>query len=336
MKIIITIRLPLRYRPGPAYYLSMIVHTGEALIDFIPVREATGKLAFQPVPGGSPYNTSVAAARLEVPNAFLGRISSDFFGDQLVSYLEDNGVRTDMITRDDALSTLAFVKRLDSGAARYAFFTKGSADRNFSPSDIPALHAEVAALQFGSISLIGDPAGDTIVSLVEREREDRVISFDPNIRESLIIDAPAYRSRIERAVAASTVVKVSDEDLAWMTGDSDIRSGAMELLKKGPLLVVVTEGDRGSSAFMPDLMARADAERTTVNDTVGAGDSFHAALLAWCYHSDVLKREKIAALQKSDLEVMLRFAGAVAAKTCSRAGANPPRLSEIQTRFRSW
>ncbi|TVR68808.1 MAG: fructokinase [Spirochaetaceae bacterium] len=103
----------------------MIVHTGEALIDFLPVRDSNGRTAFLPVPGGSPYNTSVAAARLEVPNAFLGRISRDFFGDQLVSYLEENGVGTDMITRDDALSTLAFVKKLDSGAVRYAFSPRG-------------------------------------------------------------------------------------------------------------------------------------------------------------------------------------------------------------------
>lgn len=314
----------------------MIVHTGEALIDFIPVRDSSGRSAFQPVPGGSPYNTSVAAARLEVPNAFLGRISRDFFGDQLVSYLEENGVGTGLIARDDALSTLAFVKKLDSGAVRYAFFTNGSADRNFSPSDISAFPAEAQAIQCGSISLIGDPAGETIVSLVERYKKDLVISFDPNIRESLIVDATTYRKRLKRAIAASTIVKVSDEDLAWMSGTTDPEAAAQDLLSRGPALVVVTEGARGARAFVGGVSCHAPAEKTSISDTVGAGDSFHAAVLAWCYHSGVLKRDRLGTLQKDELGAMLRFSGAVAAKTCSRAGADPPRLSEVQTRFHSW
>lgn len=314
----------------------MIVHTGEALIDFIPVRDAAGGRAFQPVPGGSPYNTSIAASRLEVPNAFLGRISRDFFGDQLVAYLEENGVGTDMIVRDEALSTLAFVSKSSSGEVRYAFFANGAADRNFVLSDIPALPEEVRAVQFGSISLVADPGGETILTLVERERANRVISFDPNIRESLIEDETEYRKRLDRAVAASTIVKVSDEDLFWMIGTDDLHAGALTLLEQGPCVIVVTEGARGSAAYTGDAVARAAAEKTNVNDTVGAGDSFHAAVLAWCHHSGVLNTEALQKLGTSDLESMLRFAGAVAAKTCSRSGADPPRLAEVQTRFRSW
>ncbi|TVR68807.1 MAG: hypothetical protein EA427_09600 [Spirochaetaceae bacterium] len=201
---------------------------------------------------------------------------------------------------------------------------------------MPRFPAGTQAILFGSISLIGDPAGDTIVNLVERERENLVISFDPNIRESLIVDSRAYRKRVERAVAASTIVKVSDEDLAWMSGTDDLEAAAMDLLKQGPLLVVVTQGDEGSRAYTNEAFCRAAAEKSSISDTVGAGDSFHAAVLAWCYHSGMLQRDRIAELKTKDLEAMLRFAGAVAAKTCSRAGADPPRLSEVQTRFRSW
>ena len=314
----------------------MIIHTGEALIDFIPVRDSNGGRAFKPVPGGSPYNTSIAVARLDVPNAFLGRISRDFFGDQLVAYLTQNGVDTGMIARGDSLSTLAFVSKTETGGVRYAFFANGAADREFVPEDIPELPDDTTAIQFGSISLIGDPVGETIVGLIEREKGRRVISFDPNIRTSVIEDEAVYRSRLGRAVTASTIVKVSDEDLAWMTGSEDIDSAARELLRQGPRLVVVTEGARGSAAYTGDLVARVDAEKTTVSDTVGAGDSFHAAVLAWCYHSGFLSIKRIGTLTADKLEEMLRFAGAVAAKTCSRAGADPPRLAEIQSRFQSW
>lgn len=314
----------------------MIVHTGEALIDFIPVRDSNGGRAFKPVPGGSPYNTSVALARLDVPNAFLGRISRDFFGDQLVEYLTQNGVGTGLIARGDSLSTLAFVSKNEAGGVRYAFFANGAADRAFAPEDIPELPDGTTAIQFGSISLIGDPAGETIIQLVEREKDRRVISFDPNIRASIIEDEAVYRDRLDRAVRASTVIKVSDEDLAWMTGSDSIDSAANELLRQGPLLVVVTEGPRGSWAYAGDCVARVDAVKTSVSDTVGAGDSFHAAVLAWCYHSGLLNKEGIGTLTTDKLEEMLRFAGAVAAKTCSRTGADPPRLAEIQSRFQSW
>ncbi len=314
----------------------MIVHTGEALIDFIPVSDSQGNRAFKPVPGGSPYNTAVAAARLEVPNTFLGRISRDFFGDQLVDYLKQNEVDTTMVARDDALSTLAFVSKGSTGEARYAFFAQGAADRKLQIPDIPALHERVRAIQFGSISLIADPVGETIIDMVERERENRVISLDPNIRESLVEDIPAYRRRLDRAVAASTIVKVSDEDLQWMSGSGDVKTGAAALLDRGALLVLVTEGARGAAAFTKDLIVRVAAEKTSVSDTVGAGDSFHAAVLAWFHHTDRLTRDGVASLNESDLQGLLRFAGAVAAKTCGRPGADPPRLSEVATRFRSW
>lgn len=314
----------------------MIVHTGEALIDFIPVRDAGGKTAFQPAPGGSPYNTSIAAARLEVPVEFFGKVSRDFFGDQLLDNLVSNNVGTQFLSRDDAPSTLAFVKKSATGEARYAFFANGAADRLIRKEDLPELPEEVMALQAGSISIIADPAGAAIVNLMEREATNRVVSFDPNIRESVVTDEKAYRARLDRAIGASTIVKVSDEDLRWLFGVDDPAEAAPRLLEKGPLLVVVTEGAQGSTAYIGDLQVAVPAERTSVADTIGAGDSFHAAILAWLYHSGMLRRDLIASIGSSDLEAMLRFAGAVAAKTCGRAGADPPRLSEVQTRFRSW
>lgn len=313
----------------------MIVHTGEALIDFIPLDRDDGKPAYRPIPGGSPYNSAVATARLGVPNAFLGKISTDFFGDQLIDHLEDNGVGTDLVVRDDRLSTLAFVQRSSSGDARYAFFAENAADRSFTRDDVMNLPKEVTAIQFGSISLIADPVGETIVSLVERERASRVISFDPNIRTSLITDDEHYRKRLARAVAASTVVKISDEDAMWIYPGRSPKEAATEMLGAGVRLVVVTAGSDGAGAYTRDNGVSVPAEAITVADTVGAGDSFHGGVLAWLHYAGRLDETAIAELSRDDLTEMLRYAGAVSAITCSRAGNDPPRLDELPPSIRN-
>jgi fructokinase len=311
----------------------MIVHTGEALIDFIPTEDTSGNAAYVPVPGGSPYNTAVATARLEVPNSFFGRISTDFFGDQLVSHLRENGVGDTYILRDSRLSTLAFVKRTDSGEARYAFFAEDAADRAVTADDLPVLPEEVQAIQFGSISIIPDPVGGSILSLVRRESARRVISFDPNIRESLIRDAGAYRSRVEASLQASTIVKISDEDLEWVTGSAgstdDLDGAARDILDRGPHLVVVTAGAQGATAFTRSHKVFVPARKVAVADTVGAGDSFHGGVLAWLYHNGRLTIEALKDLDAESLRRMLQFAGAVSAGTCSRPGNDPPRLKEL-------
>ncbi|MFW5695209.1 MAG: carbohydrate kinase family protein [Alkalispirochaeta sp.] len=309
----------------------MIVHTGEALIDFIPTTTSDGSEAFRPSPGGSPYNSSIAAARLGVPAAFLGKLSRDFFGDQLLARLTDNGVDTKMVRRSDDPSTLAFVKKNEAGEARYAFFADGAADRNFAPEDVPALDDTVQAIVFGSISVIADPVGSTVLDLVERESTRRVVSFDPNIRDVLVSDGTDYRNRVARGIAASAVVKVSDEDLEWITGSADLEVGAAALRDQGPQLVVVTAGADGALAVSADGVVRVNAVPTTVSDTIGAGDSFHAALLSWLYRANRLSHAGIQSLNKDEVRTMLRFAAGVAARTCSRPGADPPWLAELDT-----
>lgn len=314
----------------------MICFTGEALIDFIPVTDSSGAAAYRPAPGGSPYNSAIAAARLEVPTQFLGKVSTDFFGDQLIDRLETNHVDTDPVLRSAAPSTLAFVKKTAKGEARYAFFTNGAADTVLSPPDLPQFSDDVSAIGFGSISLLATPTGDTIVELVEAETASRVVSFDPNIRTVLIHDEPSYRRRVDRGVKASTIVKVSDEDLRWITGTSDLRSAAREILALGPRLVVVTTGEDGAFALTPRQAATVAAVPTTVEDTIGAGDSFHAAILAWLYHSRKLSFIEIDELSAADLTAMLRFAAVVASGTCGRPGADPPGLQELDSSAISW
>jgi len=309
----------------------MIVHTGEALIDFIPTTASDGSEAFRPSPGGSPYNSSIAAARLGVPVTFLGKLSWDFFGDQLLARLDNNGVGTDMVLRSDAPSTLAFVKKNTAGEARYAFFADGAADRNLLPEDVPSFDEGVQAIVFGSISVIPDPVGSTVLGLVEREAKRRVVSFDPNIRGVLASDPDDYRARVARGIAASSVVKVSDEDLEWITGSSDLEAGAAALRDQGPLLVVVTAGAEGALAVHEGGTVHVEAVPTTVSDTIGAGDSFHAALLSWLYRKQLLSQDGIRSLTSDQVRSMLQFAATVASRTCSRPGADPPYLSELDS-----
>lgn len=314
----------------------MIVCAGESLIDFIPIADSHGRAAYRPAPGGSPYNTAIAIARLGVEVGFLGKISRDFFGDQLFGNLAENLVNTHRILRSDKGTTLAFVTRTGSGEARYAFFAEDAADRSLSTDEIPVFGDDVAALQFGSISLLADPTSETLVSLAERESRRRVVSFDPNIRTSLISDESSYRTRVNRAVAAATIAKVSDEDLEWITADSNLESGARSLLERGPSLVVVTRGAEGALAVSRGATVEVEAVDTAVEDTIGAGDSFHAALLAWLSHADRLSAQAIGVLNADMLGAMLRFATAVAARTCARAGADPPQLDEMPVAVRDF
>ncbi|MFW6338587.1 MAG: carbohydrate kinase family protein [Alkalispirochaetaceae bacterium] len=308
----------------------MILHCGEALIDFIPVLDKDGNSAYKPAPGGSPYNSSIASSRLGVKVFFLGRISRDFFGDQLVRNLERNGVDTSYIVRSEQPSTLAFVKKSATGEARYAFYTNDAADRGLVETDLPrSLPEELHAIVFGSISMVPDPVSSTILSLVEAEADRRVISFDPNIRPMVIEDEADYRSRLDRSFAASTIVKISDEDLRWIFPDLSIDKGARKLVTGRTKLVVVTLGADGGMAVTGNGTVRMAGVETEVSDTVGAGDSFHSALLAWLFRKKKLTPDRVASLEGSEIESMLSFAVRVAAKTCSRPGADPPYLREI-------
>lgn len=310
----------------------MILHTGEALIDFIPVVDSQGNSAYRPAPGGSPYNSAIATSRLGVHSAFLGRVSRDFFGDQLLDNLAGNDVDTSLVVRSDQPSTLAFVKKTKTGEARYAFFVTDAADRGLIHNDVPSpLPREVQCILFGSISLIADPAGETVLSLVDQETERLVTSFDPNVRTVLIEDEPAYIQRVERACRAASIIKISDEDLAWFRPQSTYEAAAQELLSSGNTrLVVVTKGADGAFARTDGASARVPAVPVEVSDTVGAGDAFHSAVLVWLSKHGKLSLRELGTLDKADLEAMLGFAVGVAAKTCTRAGADPPHEREVE------
>ncbi|KIN64480.1 ribokinase-like domain-containing protein [Sulfitobacter noctilucicola] len=307
----------------------MILCCGEALIDMIPVAGPDGQTAFVPHCGGALFNTAIALGRLDVPVGMLSGVSRDRFGVQLADALSENNVQTDMLVRSDRATTLAIVHLVD-GHATYAFYDEGSAGRMVRPADVPDIPEAVEALYFGGISLVSEPAADTYAHVCATAGGSRLVMMDPNIRTSFITDEQAYRARLDRMMPHCDIVKVSDEDLAWMTGGSgSIADQAKAVLAKGPKFVIVTKGAEGAMVFSDGGHASVPAGKAVVVDTVGAGDTFNAGVLAGLTQQGALSKEAVATLSAEDLVPALSYGAKVAAVTVSRAGANPPWKNEL-------
>ena len=308
----------------------MILCCGEALIDMIPAPMKEGNDGFVPHSGGAVFNTAIALGRLGVQTGMLSGISTDMFGQQLITALNESHVDTSNIITSDRPTTLAFVQ-LTEGHATYSFFDENSAGRMLNLSDIPTLPAEVSVLFFGGISLACEPSADTYAALLERDGGNRVIMLDPNIRPAFIQDAARYRTRLDQMIARSDIVKVSDEDLNWMLpGPMSLHQKIAMMLEKGPSLIILTRGGDGATSFLANgTEVPVAAAKAQIIDTVGAGDTFNAGVLAKLSELDLLGKPKLKTLPASALEQALIYGAKVAAVVVSRAGANPPWTNEL-------
>ena len=305
----------------------MFLCCGEALIDMLPVSAADGHAAYAPHTGGAVFNTAVGLGRLGVRTGFLGGLSQDFLGQMLADDLMASGVDISLSPRIDRPCTLAFV-RLVNGQARYTFYDENTALRALTPDSLPTLPDRVTGLFLGGISLIAEPCGSAYEALCLREAGRRLIMLDPNIRPGFITDEARYRARLTRMMAGADIVKLSDEDLAWLIpGNTD--DAARRLLATGPALVLVTRGAEGAVAWRAQGRVQVDAPRVEVADTVGAGDTFNAGFLAGLDDLGVSSRDALQALSAAQLETALTLAARVAAVTVSRPGANPPWRNEL-------
>ncbi|NNL72878.1 MAG: carbohydrate kinase [Silicimonas sp.] len=306
----------------------MILCAGEALIDMLPRKSAAGEQTFAPYPGGAVFNTAIALGRLEAPVGFFSGISTDLFGDILIRSLGGAGVDSSFAHRSDRPTTLAFVT-LKDGHASYAFYDENTAGRMLSESDLPRVNDEVEAMFFGGISLVVEPCAAAYEALIKREAGHRVVMIDPNIRPGFIKDEESYRARLGRMIGKADIVKVSDEDLTWLLGEGDIDALARQLLITGPSLVCVTEGAKGVRGFTSAGVVTVSSRKVAVVDTVGAGDTFNAGLLAALHERGVLSKDRIRSIGADDVEMALSLGSRAAAVTVSRAGANPPRRDEL-------
>lgn len=303
---------------------------GEALIDMVPRQTPEGQ-AFLPLPGGAVFNTAIAAGRLGVPTLFWYGLSTDMFGDRLRAALAAAGVDAGLCRPVDRPTTLAFVTLVE-GQARYLFLDENTAGRLLAPADIPQVPAHVGALFIGGISLVVEPVGSTIEAMAAAfaaERADRLVMLDPNIRPGFIRDEVAYRARIRRLIGLSHVVKLSDEDLAWLIGPGDPAGRAREVLAMGPRLVLVTAGGSGAHAFTAAFEGHVAAPSVTVADTVGAGDTFNAGFLAALAGRGAFDPDVLAGLDGEALLSALAYATRAAAISVTRVGADPPWRAEM-------
>lgn len=307
----------------------MILCCGEALIDMLPRETANGETAFLPLAGGSVFNTAIALGRIGVPTGFFSGISSDFFGDVLRDALARSNVDYSFAAISERPTTLAFVRLVD-GQARYAFYDENTAGRMLSVSDMPFVDDGIDAMLFGCISLISEPCGSVYEALMAREAPNRVMFLDPNIRAGFITDRARHLARMKRMIALADIVKLSDEDLAWFGESGSHDQIAAEWLKLGPKLVVITKGAHGADAYTAHATVRVPGVKVDVVDTVGAGDTVNAGILASLYNQRLLHKEAIADLSEDQIHAAVALGVRAAAVTVSRAGANPPWAHEMK------
>jgi fructokinase len=279
-------------------------------------------------PGGGPFNTARALARLGVRTSFLGHLSNDVFGHTLADRLRIDGADLSLTTFGSEPTTIAVAKIDAHGLAEYQFVIDGTSAPNLTPSMLPAMLApEVRALHIGTLGLVLEPMATTLAELASNESGRRLVMVDPNIRPALIGPDGVYRRRLDALMGSSTIVKASDSDLAWLFPDLKQEVAARRILARGARLVVVTLGEEGAIGMCAGVRVQVSAPRVKVVDTIGAGDEFGAAFLAWLHENKSLDVDL--SLDGAELKSALGFACQAASLICARAGADPPWREEL-------
>ena len=302
---------------------SEIVVCGEALIDMI----SNGDVTQQAAPGGGPFNTARALARVGMPTAFLGRLSDDVFGRQLADLLVSDGASLELASIGSEPTTIAMADIDNEGFAEYQFLVQGTSAPNLTPEMVPERFGpEVNAIHVGTLGLVLEPMASTLVDLIRREHGRRLVMLDPNIRVGLVPDSE-YRDHLSTAISHSTIVKASVADLAWLYPGLGCEEAAERILSEGVSLAVVTLGADGAYGAHRDTRIHVAAPHVEVVDTIGAGDAFGAGLLAWMHDHGAIRSDL--SLEPGELREALGFACLAGALTCTRAGAEPPWKAEM-------
>lgn len=302
----------------------MIVVAGEALIDLIAAPDGT----LAAVPGGGPYNCARTVARLGGSVTFLGRISTDRFGRMLHANLVADGVDVDRVVTTDDPTTLAVAELDPFGSATYHFYLDGTSSAGLTDAEaFGVLTPEVAALHVGTLGLVLEPAGTTIERLVQAASADVLVMLDPNCRPSATGDPAAFRRRVDSIARRADVVKVSEDDLRFLDPSAAPEAVVDRFLQLGVRVVLRTDGAGSVEVRTPTDQVSVPVPPVEVVDTVGAGDAFGGGFLAaWAAAGH--GRAELTSIEPV-LEAVT-FAIRVAGVTCSRAGADPPTLLELQ------
>lgn len=310
----------------------MILVCGEALIDLFARPDDPSGASLIACIGGSPLNVATGIARLDVAVGFLGGISTDRFGELVMKFAAAEKIDTSLVKRTKRPTPLVAVATDTLGHPSYAFYTHETAERDLTPDDLPSQFAEgVEAIAMGSYALAIEAVGSTLLALAKREARRRVISLDPNLRPAIVGPLNAWRERFESAALYATIIKLSEEDFMMGWGsNADIEGVLGNWFTNGVSMVAMTRGAKGATAWWSGGRVTLPAYRTEVIDAVGAGDSFHAALLARLAQRGLLNREAMSRLNLQTVEDVLRYANTAAALTCRCRGADLPRRAQVE------
>jgi fructokinase len=293
---------------------------GEVLIDLIP--EGGDR---KPVVGGGPANTAKALAKLGIETQFIDGISTDQYGQMAKNELLSTGVKLDYVKYSDKPTCLAIISLSDSRSATYEFVIKNTATFDFTLDWLPNPQTvRPSLLHIGTLATAIEPGASVLFEWAKSAAKVAPIVFDPNIRPAVISDRKQYLAQVERWVAISSAVKVSEDDLKWLYPSLEIDQVINDWLTKGPSLIVVTYGDKGLAGYRKGELVIVEAVKVKVVDTVGAGDTVGAILV------EAILKDGVASMTGSRLETMLKRAAKAAAITVSRVGANPPTSEELE------
>lgn len=314
--------------------MGKVFTIGEALIDFIPNEkgiELKAVSGFRKAPGGAPANVSAAVSKLGGNSAFIGKLGKDAFGDFLIDTLKDVKVDTNYITRTGRANTgLAFVALREDGEREFSFYRNPSADMLLSKDDIKKdWFSRGDILHFCSVDLIEAPVKYAHVQAIEYIKEvGGLVSFDPNIRKSLWDDLDIYKKIINEFIPYADIVKVSDDELEFITGLNNEKEAVRKLFVGDVKLVLLTRGKDGVTVFYKDLELTVEGFNVIVEDTTGAGDSFIGSFLYQVSKEIGL----IDTLNSEMIKEMVTFSNAVAAITTTRKGAISalPTINEVE------
>jgi fructokinase len=293
---------------------------GEVLIDLIPNADQ-----YQAVVGGGPANTAIALSKLGVKTCFIDGISSDEYGQMAKAELHSANVLLDYVQYSNKPTCTAKVTLSKSGGATYEFVIEATATFDFSTQWLPdPQRLKPSLLHIGTLATVIEPGASVLFDWTQRVAQVAPIVFDPNIRPAVLGNRDEYVKKVEKWVAISSAVKVSDEDLKWLYPGITINEIVNKWLEVGVELVIVTLGDKGITAFRKNEEIFVDAVKVVVADTVGAGDTVGAVLVEAIVNNGLDK------LSGEVLKTMLNRAVKAAAITVSRTGANPPSKEEIE------
>jgi sugar/nucleoside kinase (ribokinase family) len=299
------------------------VAIGEMLIDFTPMKNTgSDKPVYEANPGGAPANVLAAMSKFGLKTALIAKVGDDFFGQFLTQYLIDYNIDPAGVVKSSNPTTLAFVNLAENGERSFGFYRKGNADESLSIEEIPNSLIESARLvHFGSVSLTASPASDATFHVVNLAKElGKIVTYDPNLRPLLWDDLGRAKEMILKGFEYADVVKVSEEELEFLTGFTDIEQGSAVLVEKyNTPLLFVTLGAEGCVVRKGNQTAHVPSFKVSAIDTTGAGDSFFGAILAQLLTAS----KSIAELSFDELLPIIRYANAMAALTTTNRGGMP-------------